>query len=79
VIVGSRLLPAGDPTYLGALKRAAGTAGSDRLEHFLVALAPNDQSVKAEAQGILEQVGRGMGDMPGRRCGNRSAACERLG
>ncbi len=26
VIVGSRLLPAGDPTYLGALKRAAGTA-----------------------------------------------------
>lgn len=26
VIVGSRLLPAGDPTYLGALKRAAGAA-----------------------------------------------------
>ncbi len=26
LIVGSRLLPAGDPTYLGALKRAAGTA-----------------------------------------------------
>ncbi|MBK3402847.1 response regulator transcription factor [Methylorubrum populi] len=26
VIVGSRLLPAGDPTYLGALKRAAGVA-----------------------------------------------------
>ena len=24
VIVGSRLLPAGDPTYLAALKRAAG-------------------------------------------------------
>lgn len=26
IIVGSRLLPAGDPTYLGALKRAAGAA-----------------------------------------------------
>lgn len=69
-IVGSRLLPAGDPTYLGALKRAAGAArivlvvsqaSADLLQdvlilgfHGLVVRSQSQEEVLVAVRAILE-------------------------